>query len=170
MYKQLLRPGLLACTHASTGASSRYVHGGGGWLHGPKLVLCTCTVPEATVGFQCRSWVLGILWQGGQGEGEESGDGLRQLVSVNAKTCGALSGKSCRVYGGCAWFPQWQKLLGSSLEQYAGICEEVFSDESCRGPQHPQGLLRSSVANTARVLYRAGHWEPCSLPPHGLYW
>ena len=62
------------------------------------------------------------------------------------------------------WFPQWQKLLGSSAEQAAGVHDEVFCDESWGDLQHPQHLLRPSLVKASGVLCRAGHWELQSPP------
>ena len=99
----------------------------------------------------------------------ENRKGLRQLASVCKGKMRPSGTEAAGGHGGCAghWFPQCQKLLGPSVERSAGACDEVLSDESCRGPQHPQGLWRSSVAKATGVFCRAGHWEPHSLPLHG---
>lgn len=76
----------------------------------------------------------GCLWEFQQGGGD--GEGLRQLDSAKAKTCGALRGEICKgIHGGFAGhrFLQWQKLLESSVEWSPGVRDGVLSDEICRG-------------------------------------
>lgn len=85
-----------------------------------------------------------------------------RLVSANAKTGRVKISvmKYVVTLQHCAglWFLQ-QKLLQFSAEQCSGVCGGVMSTETWGSLQHPQGLLRSLLAKSAGIVYRAGHWE-----------
>ena len=117
-------------------------------MHGPKLALRTHTDTKTVASCQCRSWVLCILQQGHQEKVEENRKGLRQLLSANAKSCGALSNRRCR---------------GSTVAVVAiGFLNiESCSDHLWRGLL--RSVMRSSMMNAAGVLQ---HPEGC----HGPQW
>lgn len=121
---------LLASTHATVGACCEHTHaveevtgfrlaGAGAQRQGiassVRLVVgpagtMHCAAAEAKACFQCGSWALG--------------DGSIMQRDVGTGVCKhkPLSSEICRVSGGCAghWFLQWQKLMGSSVEQATG--------------------------------------------------
>lgn len=99
----------------------------------------------------------GIGWGGSDvwwGAGEVE---LRQLVPVNLKTCGALSGKIC-------WGSAVALLaIGFLSDRIAGIlcrgvCNRVLSDESCRG-------LLTVSSRDVEVLRGKGYWGPLQSRP-----
>lgn len=60
------------------------------------------------------------------------------------------------------WLPQLQELQVSSVGQATGVYTDehyMLSIVKAMGSLL-WGLLRSSLARAARVLHRAGHWEP----------
>ena len=71
----------------------------------------------------CRCWFQAPVW-GWEREQERSQAGRHENVggkNLSGETSGAL---------GRLWLPQWQKLLGSSVEQTAIVHDEVLCDES----------------------------------------
>lgn len=117
-------------------------------LWGPRLLAWTCTTANAShsthdSGVSCclARVVTGLGLTAGadsrlQREGRRGNrKGLRQVVSANMKTCGAKTSvvKPAGALGRLwfpQWFPWWQKLLESSVEQSALVHDKVLCDES----------------------------------------
>lgn len=99
----------------------------------------------------------GVYSSTGQNDSDESGrQGGTQAAGVcEHKILWGLQQGVCSSHAGC-WFPEQQKLLGSTTEQSAEVPDGILSDESCRSPQYPQGLLSFSAVKCARVLCLAG--------------
>ena len=146
---------------------------------GLRLLARTCTTANASHGTHdsgvncCLARVVtGLGLTAGadsrlQREGRRGNrKGLRQVVSANMKTCGAKTSvvKPAGALGRLwfpQWFPWWQKLLESSVEQSALVHDKVFCDES---------WWSAASARVVEVLSGEG-WELRSLMLHsGQNW
>ena len=79
-----------ACQCTAGRANPKLTHSGGGQLEESRLVSWTLTATETWTGCLCRfqapAWVR---WVGRR-------EALMQLTSVNANTCGTITGEICR--------------------------------------------------------------------------